>query len=99
MVARLNLPNMNYAVESRVEVYAQAVHGLLSLEPSWEKQSKYIDFIDIYANLDHNELDVAEQRIKFAVICKSNKKIQIAMKNLAAGNSLIRLLPTGFTLI
>jgi hypothetical protein len=58
VVARLNLPNMNYAVESRVEVYAQAVHGLLSLEPSWEKQSKYIDFIDIYANLDHNELEL-----------------------------------------
>ncbi len=56
VVARLNLPNMRYTKEQRVEVYAQAVRGLLSLEPSWEKQSKYIDFIDIYANLDHNEL-------------------------------------------
>jgi hypothetical protein len=28
------------------------------LESSWEKQSKYIDFIDIYANLDHNELEL-----------------------------------------
>ena len=58
VVARLNLPNMKYKVESRVEVYAQAVRGLLRLEPSWEKQSKYIDFIDIYANLDHNELEL-----------------------------------------
>jgi len=57
VVARLNLPNMKYAAENRVEVYAQAVRGLLSLEPNWEKQSKYIDFINIYANLDHNELD------------------------------------------
>jgi flagellar biosynthesis/type III secretory pathway protein FliH len=58
IVARLNLPNMKYADESRIDVYAQAVRGLLSLEPSWEKQSKYIDFIDIYADLDHNELEM-----------------------------------------
>ena len=29
VVVRLNLPNMKYAAESRVEVYAQAVRGLL----------------------------------------------------------------------
>jgi hypothetical protein len=58
VVARLNLPNMKYAAESRIEVYAHAVRGLFSLEPTWEKQSKYIDFIDIYANLDHNELEL-----------------------------------------
>jgi hypothetical protein len=58
LVARLNLPNMSYRAEERVEVYAQAVQGLLSLEPSWEKQSKYIDFIDIYSNLGHNELKI-----------------------------------------
>ena len=57
IVARLNLPNMKYVAQSRVEVYAQAVRGLLSLEPTWEKQSKYIDFIDIYTKLDHNELE------------------------------------------
>jgi hypothetical protein len=58
IVARLNLPNMKYAAKSRIEVYAQAVRGLLSLESSWERQSKYIDFIDIYAKLDHNELEL-----------------------------------------
>ena len=58
IVARLNLPNMKYAAKSRIEVYAQAVRGLLSLESSWEKQSKYFDFIDIYAKLDHNELEL-----------------------------------------
>jgi len=30
----------------KVDVYAQAMQGLLSLESSWEKQSKYFDFID-----------------------------------------------------
>ena len=58
IVARLNLPNMKYPAESKVDVYAQAVRGLLSLEQSWEKRSKYFDFIDIYANLDHNEMEL-----------------------------------------
>jgi hypothetical protein len=56
IVARLNLPNMKYAAGSKIEVFAQAMRGLFSLEPTWEKQSKYIDFIDIYTNLDDNEL-------------------------------------------
>ena len=49
---------MKYAAESKIEVYAQAVSSLLSLETSWEKQMKYIDYIDIYANLDHNEMEL-----------------------------------------
>jgi flagellar biosynthesis/type III secretory pathway protein FliH len=49
---------MKYAAESRVEIYAQAVRGLFELEPSWEKQSKYFDFIDIYTKLDHNEMEL-----------------------------------------
>ena len=57
IVARLNLPNMKYPAESKVEVYAHAMRGLFSLEQSLEKQAKYIDFIDIYANLDHNEME------------------------------------------
>ena len=55
LVARLNLPNMRYDPEQRVEVYAQAVRGLTHLEPDPEKQLKYLDFIDIYTGLDDNE--------------------------------------------
>jgi len=62
IVARLNLPNMRYSEERKVEVYAQAIQGLLTLEKSWEKQIKYMDFIDIYANLEHDELQMYQQR-------------------------------------
>jgi hypothetical protein len=40
-----------------VEAYAQAVRGLTRLEPVLEKQLKYLDFIDIYAGLNDNELE------------------------------------------
>ena len=33
----------------------EAVRGLVTLEPSPEKRLKYVDFIDIYADLDDNE--------------------------------------------
>ena len=36
-------------------VYGQAVRGLLELEPDGNKRAKYLDFIDIYANLTDNE--------------------------------------------
>ncbi|WPL15614.1 hypothetical protein Thiowin_00520 [Thiorhodovibrio winogradskyi] len=55
LVARLNLPNMRYAPEEKVEVYAQAVRGLRTLEPDRERQIKYLDFVDIYAKLNDNE--------------------------------------------
>lgn len=55
LVARLNLPNMRYAPDDRVAVYADAVRGLVTLEPDPERQLKYMDFIDIYAGLDDNE--------------------------------------------
>ncbi|WP_089725066.1 hypothetical protein [Candidatus Thiosymbion oneisti] len=55
LVVRLNLPNMQYPARRKVEVYAQAVRGLIELEPDPEKQLKYLDFIDIYAALDDNE--------------------------------------------
>jgi hypothetical protein len=56
IVARLNLPNLSYPPERRVEVYAQAVRGLMTLEPHPERQLKYLDFIDVYAGLDDNEM-------------------------------------------
>ena len=63
IVARLNLPNMRYPRARRVEVYARAVEGLASLEPDGNKQSKYIDFIDAYADLSADE--VARYRAEY----------------------------------
>lgn len=56
IVARLNLPNMRHPRERRVEVYAHAVEGLLALEADWNKQQKYVDFIDAYADLREDEI-------------------------------------------
>jgi len=39
-----------------VEVYARAVDGLLALEPDWNRQRKYMDFIDAYAELSEDEV-------------------------------------------
>jgi len=47
--------SMHYPPERRVEVYAQAVRGLTALEPDPEKRLKYLDFIDIYADLNAEE--------------------------------------------
>ncbi len=55
IVARLNLPNLHHAPRHKIDAYAQAVKGLVDLEDNPEKQLKYIDFIDIYADLDDNE--------------------------------------------
>ncbi len=60
LVARLTLPSMHYPPERRVEVYAQAVRGLTILEPDPEKRLKYLDFIDIYADLS------ADERLQYA---------------------------------
>ncbi len=55
LVARLTLPSMDYPPERKLEVYAQAVRGLTALEPDPEKRLKYLDFIDIYADLSDAE--------------------------------------------
>ena len=55
LVARLNLPNMRSPAGRRVDMYAQAVRGLLDLEPDGDKREKYLEFIDIYAGLTENE--------------------------------------------
>ena len=55
LVARVNLPNMRGAEARRVEVYGEAVRGLLELESDPRKRAKYLDFIDIYADLTDNE--------------------------------------------
>ena len=55
LVARVNLPNMRSPQTRKVEVYAEAVRGLLALERDGDKRAKYIEFIDIYAGLTDNE--------------------------------------------
>lgn len=61
LVARLNLPNMQWSTDDKIQAYAQAIRGLLSLEPDPDKRAKYIDFIDIYAALTDNERRRYEQ--------------------------------------
>jgi hypothetical protein len=73
LVARLNLPLMCYNKEDKVEVYAQAVDGLISLEHRQDYQLKYIDFIDQYANLDESELE----KYKSEYAEKSNAKEEV----------------------
>ena len=55
LVARVNLPNMRSPKRRRVEVYADAVSGLLELEPDPGRRAKYLEFIDMYAALTDNE--------------------------------------------
>lgn len=55
IVARLNLPNMAHEKHRRVEIYARACDGLVDLEKDVEKQKKYADYIDMYADLTEEE--------------------------------------------
>ncbi len=61
IVARLNLPNMRYDLNQKLDVYNSAVTGLGELESSLEKQAKYIGFIDSYADLDEIEIETYQQ--------------------------------------
>jgi hypothetical protein len=55
LVARLALPTMDYSGEARLAVYAAAQIGLIQLESDPNRRSKYVDFIDYYANLSDEE--------------------------------------------
>jgi len=61
IVARLNLPNMQYPAKEKLAVYAAAQTGLAQLENNPELQLKYLDFIDYYADLTDQELDEYQQ--------------------------------------
>lgn len=54
---------MAYAPQDKLLVYAQPIRGLVQLEPSPEQRLKYIDFIDIYADLDENERQLYTQEV------------------------------------
>ncbi|WP_404297298.1 DUF4351 domain-containing protein [Halomonas sp.] len=62
LVARLNLPNMQWTPEQKVDIYAKAIEGLLTLEPDIEKRIKYLDFVDIYTGLSDAEWQLYESR-------------------------------------
>ena len=62
IVVRLNLPNMHYKPESRLEIYAAAQRGLAMLESKPNLLSKYADFIDTYAELSEEELTEYRER-------------------------------------
>lgn len=64
IVARLNLPNMRYSRAQKLEVYAQAIRGLIQLEPNIYQQMKYADFIDIYTHLTDNEQKTFRQQYR-----------------------------------
>jgi predicted transposase YdaD len=62
IVARLNLPNMAYSPEDRIEIYRAAQTGLVQLEKNPERQRKYADFIDFYSDLNEDEVSVYRMR-------------------------------------
>ncbi len=55
IVARLNLPNMAHTRQDRLDIYWAAQLGLAQIETNPNKQRKYIEFIDYYANLSEEE--------------------------------------------
>ncbi|MDM8526144.1 hypothetical protein QUF80_22440 [Desulfococcaceae bacterium HSG8] len=73
IVARLNLPNMAYPSERRIDVYAQAREGLVGLESDPEKQLKYSEFIDWYAKLD--DADIVRYREEYLPKSKNKEAI------------------------
>ena len=56
IVARLNLPNMHYSKQQRLEMYWAAQLGLVRHEADPNKIRKYSDFIDYYADLTEQEV-------------------------------------------
>ncbi|WP_341327612.1 hypothetical protein [Methylotuvimicrobium sp. KM2] len=78
IVARLNLPNMRYAKGQKLDIYHDAQLGLALLEQDPNKQLKYVDFVDYYADLTDAEIETyrndylpeAEDRMGLAQILR-----------------------------
>ena len=62
IVARMNLPLMHYPDEQKLEVFHHAIQGLITLEKDPDKQAKYIDWVDIYTQLNDNEIKAYAER-------------------------------------
>jgi nucleoside-diphosphate-sugar epimerase len=56
-----NLPNMAYSPEVRLEMYRATQTGLTQLERNPEKQRKYADFINFYADLNKEAIKVSRE--------------------------------------
>jgi len=57
IVARINLLNMSYPVDKKLSIVMAAQKGLTQLETHPEKQIKYWEFIDFYAELTDREIE------------------------------------------
>jgi hypothetical protein len=55
LVVRLALPTMQYGPDQRLDIYSAAQIGLIQFETDPNKRSKYVDFIDYYADLSDEE--------------------------------------------
>lgn len=62
IVARIVLPTMRWTTTDKLEILHAANAGVLSLEPDWDKQQKYLEFIDSYITLDEHEAHQYAQR-------------------------------------
>ena len=63
---------MHYAPEARLDIYAAAQRGLASLESNPNLQSKYSDYIDLYADLTEEELnEYRDHYLLFAIRCNT----------------------------
>jgi len=91
IVARLNLPAMAYPPSRKIDIYAQAMRGLFNLETNPERQAKYLDFIDIYADLDDNERKVYEQRYPEEVRKMTTFAERFIEKGVIQGKALVLL--------
>ena len=47
---------MQYQNQDKIEIYTAAQMGLMQFEQNVDKQLKYIDFIDYYAELSEDEM-------------------------------------------
>ena len=91
IVARLNLPNMQYAKAQKLDIYHAAQLGLTELEQDPNKQLKYIDFVDYYADLTDAEIETyrndylpeAEERMGLAQLLREEGKIEGEAKTLS----------------
>ena len=63
IVARICLPQMRWeGQDEKIDAYARAVSGVLTLETDPRRREKYLDYVDTYAKLDEAERKLFEQR-------------------------------------
>ena len=75
----------------KLAVDAQAVRGLLTLEPDPERRLTYLDFIDIYAQLDDNERQLDQQQDAQEAVIMSGFAERFIQQGLQQGEARILL--------